>query len=512
LYSVTIGTQSHHRVPIIRFFNSEVIQMNLLTSHIVKTLGRHSIGLSLFATLALLTLLGLGASTGKPLLPGLGSGKRAALEAVTFTGTLSQTKIVQNGNRTVYLDVVVEVPSVQSTAIATGSTDIVVVLDRSGSMATANKLPYAKAALRDIVSRLGPGDRFALVSFANHTIVHSPLVAVTFDQKEALNRLIDSIRAVGGTNLSDGLSHATALIADTAVDRRHKVMLLSDGEANQGITDPGRLAQMARDLTAKGAVLSTIGMGLGFNETLMASLADHGMGSYAYLENLNGLNRILAADLHESRQLYAASSRLEIRLGDGVRLLDAGGYPIERRGSATATVVTGQLLAGSRKRFIMTFEVPNDTATDVSLGNVMLVYDRQKHHHRIAMAEQSLTLAVVAPDRREETVRSIDASAYKASWLKNNLGRMQNNLSQWLREGKKEKAERALANYRDSVKTADAAAPIPLVSKELEADLDAMEETVEEAFRGSREEQRVKRNRAAKSLQYRSRQKQRSTQ
>ena len=83
-----------------------------------------------------------------------------------------------------------------------------------------------------------------------------------------------------------GLNAALNLLHNSHSDSARKILLLADGQANQGITNPEQLAQMAARATHYGAVLSTIGMGLGFNESLMAKLADHGMGHYSYLEDL----------------------------------------------------------------------------------------------------------------------------------------------------------------------------------------------------------------------------------
>ena len=70
-------------------------------------------------------------------------------------------------------------------------------------------------------------------------------------------------------------------------------------------------------------------MGLGFNETLMAALADYGMGHYAYLEHLEKLGEILEQDMSDTRQVFASASGLEIACGDGITITDVGGYPID---------------------------------------------------------------------------------------------------------------------------------------------------------------------------------------
>jgi hypothetical protein len=108
--------------------------MNTFRSRIAKTLSRNSIGLSLFIGLAVLTVLGLGASKGGlPPLPA--HGVKSGPEPVTLSGTLTQTKIVQNGDRTAFLEVVVEVASDELAAGPHPATDIVIVLDRSRSLA-----------------------------------------------------------------------------------------------------------------------------------------------------------------------------------------------------------------------------------------------------------------------------------------------------------------------------------------------------------------------------------------
>src|SRR5215470_6238781 len=126
-----------------------------------------------------------------------------------------------------------------------------------------------------------------------------------------------------------------------------------------GIVDPRALSQLAASFAGHGAVLSTIGMGLGFNETLMASLADYGMGHYAYLEHLAKLAAILEQDMHDARQVFASASNLEMTLGDGVTVTDVGGYPIDLTTQpGSIRVMTGQLLGGAKKHFVVTLTVP----------------------------------------------------------------------------------------------------------------------------------------------------------
>ena len=415
---------------------------------------------------------------------------------------LSQTKLVQHGANTVFVDMTFIPPEVNNSKYRQRATDMIIVLDRSGSMSEAKKMPFAKAAIWDVLGRLNENDRFALVSFANNAIVQSPLVNVSVATRSYLNNVVSSIQAAGGTNMGDGLNAALTLLQNNRSERARKILLLSDGQANQGITNPEQLAQMAARATHYGAVLSSIGMGLGFNENLMAKLADYGMGNYSYLEDLSGLGAILARDLQDTRNIYANSSTLELILGDGVKIIDAGGYPLTHVGSSTIRVATGQLLSNTQKHFVMTFNVPTGNIGSISLGTMRLNYQVQGEQLQTQVNSEALVLAVVAPEHRIQAQQSIDKEVYKNSWVDNNLGRMKKQLSKWMREGKKDQAKAVINEYRKEVEDAAVVSNLPLASPEMKGKLEQMENEVDEAFAGSMLDQQIKRNRAAKSIQY----------
>src|SRR5262249_23231834 len=154
-------------------------------------------------------------------------------------------------------------------------------------------------------------DRFALITFDSVAVVDTELTPVTDAARERIVQRVNTIQPGASTNIGDGLLKARALLQGSVGEgpplmrrpsagtvagngpdgpaptqsrqRSRMVILLSDGEANVGIVDPKELAKIAMSFTEHRAVLSTIGMGLGFNEALMAALADYGMGHYAYL-------------------------------------------------------------------------------------------------------------------------------------------------------------------------------------------------------------------------------------
>jgi Ca-activated chloride channel family protein len=428
-----------------------------------------------------------------------------------LAGTLSQSKLVQGSNGIVYLDLSITAPMTTPLATAYRPSDIIVVLDRSGSMAAENKLPYAKEAVRSLIGQLQPEDRFALVTFDSQATVSIALTPVTEAVRAQIANQLDGLRPGDATNISDGLLQARALFADRATTRNRRVILLSDGETNRGIVDPQELGKLAASFSQYGAVLSTIGMGLGFNETLMASLADYGMGHYAYLEHLATLGDILQKDLHDAQQVYANASYIDIDLGDGVTVRDAGGYPTDLTSQpGTVRILTGQLLGGAKKQFVMTLQAPTADIGNVQLGAVTLHYTTDSGDSSIALPADALQVAVLEPARRGEAVASIDKELYRHVWEGNNLGRMQKTVSHWLRRGDQKKAEEAIATYRDELRQAETAADVPMSSPATEQTLSTLEQDVHDAFVGAAPQQEIKRNRAAKEQHQKALQQQRS--
>lgn len=483
--------------------------MNKQQDSIEKKLTSNKAGLTLFIVFALITVGALIAPAGVLSVPAQGTGGQPVFPLhfnntsgpVKLNGKLSQTKLIQNSEGLIYLDVSIEAPALPNVKLNDAATDLIVVLDSSGSMGAANKMPYAKAAIANVLSQLREKDRFALVSFANSATLWSPLVSVTAASKQHLTRVIDSISANGGTNLGEGLLHAMGVLKSDH-NRVSKILLLSDGEANQGITNPQQLAGLAAQFKHHESILSTIGMGLGFNETLMASLADHGMGNYSYLANLSGLNSILAKDLRDSRKVFANASELVVRLNDGVRLLDAGGYPIVAGNddSSTVKISTGQLLDSEVKRLVMTFAVPTQNVTQIATSNIELIYHHRGEKQHVVMSDESLRVAILEPAKKPEALASVNKEVYRTTWLNNNLGRLKRKLSQWVREGNKQEAEAVIRDYRESVSSAEAASQIRLRTADFDDELDQLNKKVDQAFTGKPIEQKDKQNRAAKSL------------
>jgi Ca-activated chloride channel family protein len=402
--------------------------------------------------------------------------------------------VIQGGDGTVYLDLSVLAPKTLNTSNV--STDTIIVLDRSGSMGEDNKWHFATQAVYSLLERLTPSDRIALITFDTHARINASLAQASDQNMYRIRNIVHSLRPGASTNMGDALILAEGIVSRSdSSARQRRVILLSDGHANTGIVNPAQLASITRRIADRGSVLSTIGMGLGFNETLMASLADHGMGSFDFLEHLESLGTILARELSDSRQLLAEGSEIRIDLPRGVELVDAAGLPFELKGR-TAVIRAGQIFQNSTRRFTSTLKVASHKLADYNINNVKLTYrvDGKRYQQRIQ--SDDLKIACVAEDREEEVLAAVDKDLFKDAWLRNNLGAAMRSVGDYVRAGKKSEAHQIMQSYKDKLAEADAL--VPGLKTQADEELKELEERMDDAFQGKN--QSIKQNRFAKTL------------
>jgi Ca-activated chloride channel family protein len=413
---------------------------------------------------------------------------------IELRAALSHPMVVQGGDGTVYLDLTVLAP--ESEIGDQVPTDTVIVLDRSGSMGEDQKWYFATQAIYSLLDRLRPSDRIALVTFDTHAQTNSSLVPADDPNTRRIESIVRSLRPGASTNLGDALILAESIVSNArASERRSRVVLLSDGHANTGIVDPTHLAAIGRRIADRGSVLSTIGMGLGFNENLMASLADHGMGSFDFLEHLESLGTILARELSDSRQILAEGSEIRIHLPSGVELVDVAGFPFELDEGA-AIIRSGQIFQNSTKRFTTTLRVDNHKLTEYKINTIDLSYRVDGSRYRQEIESDDLEIACVMKEREEEVVAAVDKNLFKDAWLRNNFGAVMKSVGDYVRAGKKSEARQLMQSYKSKLAEADAL--VPGLKQQADEELKELESRIDDAFTG--ENQSVKQNRAAKTL------------
>ncbi len=209
--------------------------------------------------------------------------------------------------------------------------NVAVILDRSGSM-SGQKIENAKAAARRIVNVLGPNDRLSLVSYGSDVTVDVSSRLMNDGNRTAALRAVNSMIEGGGTNLSGGFQRGFDEIGrwknGEAVNR---LILLSDGHANIGITNNKSLVNLAQNALDTGVTVTTMGMGLDYNEDLMTAMANEGAGNYYFIDQPNTIVAAFDKELNGLKSVVARDAAVVVTLGDGVELAELHGYPHSQR-------------------------------------------------------------------------------------------------------------------------------------------------------------------------------------
>jgi Ca-activated chloride channel homolog len=230
------------------------------------------------------------------------------------------------------------------------------VLDRSGSM-SGEKIRYARDAAALVAARLYPEDVISVVAFDDH--VETVAEPGTGAEQTDLTRAIRGIETRGMTNLSGGWLRGRELVASRrSPGGVNRVLLLTDGHANVGLTDHESLVGLALQGAETGISTTTIGFGTGFDEHLLRAMADAGGGHTYYIESAEQAPAIFDDELQGLLTLSAQNVTVEIRPGPACELAGVRhGYPATTTAGAV-TLQVGDLYAREPRRVLMEFGVP----------------------------------------------------------------------------------------------------------------------------------------------------------
>ena len=194
---------------------------------------------------------------------------------------------------------------------------IAVVIDRSGSMA-GPKLQAACAAAQQLVRQLTPTDRLSVISFDDQVRTAVPLSAPS----EAAIAAIGRIRSGGQTALFDGwrVGMEALLQAEELTGHQKRVVLLTDGQANVGLTRRSEVAPLVGQANEQAISTSCIGLGEDYEERLLTAMAEAGAGNLVHLTSPQQLEAVFAAELEGLNLTLGRDLRLRLCLGVGVKL------------------------------------------------------------------------------------------------------------------------------------------------------------------------------------------------
>lgn len=252
--------------------------------------------------------------------------------------------------------------------------NLAIVIDRSGSMA-GDKIARAREAALEAVRRLGPDDIVALVAY--DTRVETLVPAERVGDGRRLESAICRIEAGGNTALYGGVTRGAGEVRRFMEDRRftNRVILLSDGLANVGPSSPDELARLGASLGREGIAVTTVGLGLGYNEDLMTRLAQRSEGNTYFVEHSGDLPRIFAAELGDVLNVVARRVVIEIEFPAGVRPLRFVGREGSIRGQR-AELALSQLYGGQEKFALVEVEVaPAESGAELEIARASVSYE-----------------------------------------------------------------------------------------------------------------------------------------
>jgi Ca-activated chloride channel homolog len=251
--------------------------------------------------------------------------------------------------------------------------NLALVIDRSGSMDTPDKMPYLKQSLRTFLQSLEPNDIVAIVAYDSEAEVILPAQPV--GDGRWIQHTIDRIRPGGSTDLHGGMMLGFQEVdRNFDIRRNNRVLLLTDGIANAGVTNSDQIAQDALAYNQQGIYLSTIGLGRDFNDSLLSTLARQGKGAYHFIDSAQEMDKVFRQEVEGLVEKVAGDVTVAVQPLNGAALLEITGLE-GTPPAAGAQVKLHDMGAGDSQVLLVRLQAPNGAAGQRPLADVTLSYN-----------------------------------------------------------------------------------------------------------------------------------------
>lgn len=263
-------------------------------------------------------------------------------QAVMLAGQSTETQLL------------IEVSAPESSQATSAPLNVALVVDRSGSMKGA-RLAQALEAGRRLIAKLRDGDRVSVVSYAVTADVVLPLTLVDRESRERALRALDQITTSGDTCISCGLDKALELLKQRGFGVPH-VLLLSDGEANRGLTRLQDLRDLGLRAKREGVSISSIGVDVDYDERVLSELASASDGRHHFVRDASELQAAFDKEFAELISASALDTQLVLELPPGVSVKQAYDRSVEQVGRRV-TVPLGTMTQGDRKTLLLELSI-----------------------------------------------------------------------------------------------------------------------------------------------------------
>ncbi len=282
--------------------------------------------------------------------------------------------------------------------------NLVLVADISGSMASDNKLELLKNAMTTLVSQLNQDDQIAIVVYNdNATTILEP---TQVSNKRKIFNAINQLNAGGSTNAEQGLLKGYE-IAERMFQPgfNNRVILTSDGMANVGSTSPEAILEKITESKEKGIFLTTLGVGRGmFNDYLLEQLANQGNGNYLYIANQRDIQEAFIDDLNSQLQTVAKDAKIQVTFNSNLisnyRLLGYENRHLNQQDFTDAEKDGGEIGAGHKVTALYEIKIKSQERTPMNhqlanrIAKLSIAY-KKPQGHKLHFINKNIPMSVI---------------------------------------------------------------------------------------------------------------------
>ncbi len=262
-------------------------------------------------------------------------------------------------------------PGKVSQSLERPKANLVFLVDVSGSMQDANKLPLLQRSLSMLVANMRPDDQIAIVTYAGRSEVALPSTSCT--ELERILERIEGLQSGGSTNGAAGIRTAYD-IARKHFDKSgiNRVILCTDGDFNVGVSNQSDLVDLIQKEAKSNVFLTVLGFGMGnYNDSTLEKIANSGNGNYAYIDSLAEAKKVLVEELGSTLETIAKDVKIQVDFNPAqvgrYRLLGFENRMLAKEDFADDSKDAGEIGAGHRMTALYEIEVADSSNTTTAV-------------------------------------------------------------------------------------------------------------------------------------------------
>lgn len=373
-------------------------------------------------------------------------------------GAPMRTRVVVGEDGETYVGVWIDAPENVPTVNERAPMALSLVIDTSGSM-SGEKIAHARMAAASLIESLSPGDLVSIYGFSNDVVEIAPPTVVGPHSRSGLISRVGQLYAGGGTNLYGGINAGVSRMAQVSMEHPvRRVVVISDGHANIGPSDPVSLGNLAARGTEWSTQISAIGVGLGYDEHILGTLAVRSAGRLYHLQHSAQMASILEQELKLLAHTVATDAYIELVPAPTVRILESATPGAEIRGGRVR-IKLGSVHAGQEREVLLRAQLDTSQPGSHPVGTARLVFKKPGGKGGPVVQERRLRYEVT---KDRAAARRSEAPRVAAMVATHQAAQAQLRAARHLNQGDGRAAAEELQRAQKRLKSAARRAPAPV--------------------------------------------------